>query len=136
MVHSLKLLAYLLHELYTKVYLMYLCEMTEAKYHIHKYMVLQSSKLFYFKVSSEILRQDSQSSYSFGKIQNVGETGLSEEKHFVFHWRKISYFVFIYIFPLVLLHTSSFQIYTNIYIYFLMKELYIIYIYIYIYIYV
>ena len=37
-------------------------------------------KLCYCKVSSEVLRQDSQSSYSFGKIQNVGETELSEEK--------------------------------------------------------
>ena len=55
--------------------------MTGAKQHIHKYMVLQCSKLFYYKVSSEFLRQDSQSSYSFGKIQNVGETELSEEKN-------------------------------------------------------
>ena len=31
-------------------------------------------------------------------------------KSLVFHWRKISYFVFIYIFPLVLLFISSFQI--------------------------
>ena len=37
-------------------------------------------KLCYCKVSSEVLRQDSQSSYSFGKIQNVGETELSGEK--------------------------------------------------------
>ena len=29
---------------------------------------------------SEFLQQDSQSSYSFGKIQNVGEIELSEEK--------------------------------------------------------
>ena len=43
-------------------------------------MVLQCSKLIYYKVSSEFLRQDSQSSYSFGKIQNVGETELSEEE--------------------------------------------------------
>ena len=28
----------------------------------------------------EFLRQDSQSSYSFGKIQNVGDPELSEEK--------------------------------------------------------
>ena len=44
-------------------------------------MVLQCPKLFFYKVSSEVLRQDSQSSYSFGKIQNVGETELSEEKN-------------------------------------------------------
>ena len=43
-------------------------------------MVLQCSKLFYYKVSGEFLRQDSQSSYNFGKIQNVGETKLSQEK--------------------------------------------------------
>ena len=61
------------------------------------------SKLFRYKVSGEFLRQDSQSFYSFGKIQNVGEKELSEEKNLVFHWRKISYFAFIYIFLLVLL---------------------------------
>ena len=64
----------------TNVYLMYLCEMTGAKQHIDRYMVLQCSKLIYHKVSSKFLRQDSQSSYSFGKIQNVGETELAEEK--------------------------------------------------------
>ena len=48
--------------------------------YIHNYMVLQRSKLIYYKVSSEFLRQDSQSSYSFGMIQNVGETELSEER--------------------------------------------------------
>ena len=40
------------------------------------------SKLFRYKVSGEFLRQDSQSLYSFGKIQNVGEKELSEEKKF------------------------------------------------------
>ena len=59
---------------------MYLCEMTGAKQHIHKHMALHCSKLIYYKVSSEFLLQDSQSSYSFGKIQNVGETELFEEK--------------------------------------------------------
>ena len=49
--------------------------MTGEKKHIHKCMVLQ---LFYYKVSRDFLRQDSQSSYSFGKIQNVGETEISE----------------------------------------------------------
>ena len=44
------------------------------------YMVLQCSNLIYYKFSGEFLRQDSQSSYSFGKIQNVGETELYEEK--------------------------------------------------------
>ena len=58
---------------------MYLCERTGSKQHIHKYMVLQCSKLFYSKVSSEFLRQDSQSSCSFGKIQNVGDLEFSEE---------------------------------------------------------
>ena len=65
-------------------------------------MVLQCSKLFYYKVSSEFLRQDSQSSYSFGKIQNVGETELSDEKNLVFRWGKMSHFVFIYIFSVSL----------------------------------
>ena len=40
----------------------------------------------------------------------IGEAKLSEEKKLVFHWRKISYFVFIYIFTLVFLLISSFQI--------------------------
>ena len=48
--------------------------------YIYKYMVLQCSKLIYYKVSCEFLQQDSQRSYSFGKIQNVGETELSEER--------------------------------------------------------
>ena len=89
-------------------------------------MVLQCSKLFYSKVFSEFLRQDSHSSFSFGKIQNVGDPDssfsfgkiqnvgdpeLSEEKNLVFQWRKISYFVFTYIFPLVLLFISPFHIY-------------------------
>ena len=43
-------------------------------------MVLQCSKLFHYKVSGEFLRKGLQSSYSFGKIQNVGETELSEEE--------------------------------------------------------
>ena len=59
---------------------MYLCEMTGVKQHIHKYMVLPCSELFYSKVFSRFLRQDSQSPYSFGKIQNVGGSELSEEK--------------------------------------------------------
>ena len=45
------------------------------------------SKLFYCKVSSGFLRQDSQSSYSFGIIQNAGvkeKLRLSLEKSFIF----------------------------------------------------
>ena len=80
--------------------------MTGAKYHIHKYMVLQCSKRFYTKFSSRILWKDSQNSYSFAKIQNVGGLEFSEENNLVFHWRKISYFVFTYIFQLVLLFIS------------------------------
>ena len=49
-------------------------------------------KALSFNVSSGFLRQDSQSSYSFGKVQNVGSPELPEEK-IVFHWRKVSYFV-------------------------------------------
>ena len=48
--------------------------------YIHNYMVLQCSKLIYYKVFCEFLQQDSQRSCSFGKIQNVGETELSEER--------------------------------------------------------
>ena len=54
--------------------------MTGAQQHIHKYMILQCSKLIYYEVSSEFLWQHSQSWYSFGKIKNLGETELSEEK--------------------------------------------------------
>ena len=46
-------------------------------------MVLQCSKLFYCKVSNEFLRQDSQSSRSFVKIQNVRVPELSQEKNSV-----------------------------------------------------
>ena len=56
-------------------------------------MVLQCSKLFDSKVSSGFLQQDSQRSYSFAKIQNVGATELSEvkksiliKKDFIFHF--------------------------------------------------
>ena len=45
-------------------------------------MVLQCSKFLYNKASSTFLRQDSQSSYSFGKIHKIGETELSEEDYF------------------------------------------------------
>ena len=44
-------------------------------------MVLQ---LFLFKVSSGFLLQDSQSSYSFDKIQKVGGAELSEEYIYIF----------------------------------------------------
>ena len=55
-------------------------------------MVLQWSKLFYHKLSSEYLRLDSQTSYSFGntvyynfiQIQKGGETELSEENIYWF----------------------------------------------------
>ena len=57
---------------------MCLCEVTGVTYsQVHGSPVLKTLLL---QVSSEILRQDSQSSYSFGKIQNVGETELTEEK--------------------------------------------------------
>ena len=52
-------------------------EWSKVRYsQVHGFAVL---KLFYSKVSSGFLRQDSQSSYSFGKIQNVGGPELSEE---------------------------------------------------------
>ena len=54
-------------------------------------MVLQFSKLFYCKVSGGFLRKYSESSYSFGKIQNVGvpevlkkKFGVSLGKGFIF----------------------------------------------------
>ena len=70
-------------------------------------MVLQCSKLIYSKVFSGFLRRDAQSSYSFGKIRNVGDPELSEEKKisaslekdfiFLFHIYFSASFVFIYI---------------------------------------
>ena len=44
---------------------------------LHDFPVL---KALFSKVSSEFLRQDSQSSYSFGRIQNIGGPELSEEE--------------------------------------------------------
>ena len=59
---------------------MHLREMTGAKWHIHKYMVLSAQSSFFPKVSSSFAGQDSQNSYRFGKIKNVGRTKVSEEK--------------------------------------------------------
>ena len=42
-------------------------------------MVLQCSKVFHSKDSSGSVREDLQSSYSFGIIQNVGGPEFSEE---------------------------------------------------------
>ena len=81
-------------------------------------MALQCSKLFHNKVSSEFLRQYSQSLYNFGKIQNVGETELSEEIYNIYTHTHI------YIYKILL--TSLFSYIYNIHIY-------TIYIYIYIY---
>ena len=39
-----------------------------------------STQNSFITVFSEFLRQDLQSSYSFGKIQNLGETELFEQK--------------------------------------------------------
>ena len=55
--------------------------MIGAKWHIHKYMILQYQELFYYKASSGFLRQDSQSYYSFGGIQYVGDSKFSVEKN-------------------------------------------------------
>ena len=70
------------------------CEIIGGKQRIHKYMALQFSKLFHFNVSTGQLPQDSQGSY-INKIQNIGGLKLSEEKNLVFHWRYISYFLFV-----------------------------------------
>ena len=59
---------------------MYLCEVTGAKQHIHKYIVLQCSIFIHSKVVTGFLRQNLQSPYNFGKIQSVGGIELSEEK--------------------------------------------------------
>ena len=41
---------------------------------------MNTINIYIYVVSSEFLQQDWQSSYGLGKIQNVGETKLSEEK--------------------------------------------------------
>ena len=53
----------------------------EQNDNIHKYMVLQCQELFYYKTSSGFLREDSQSYYSFGGIQYVGDPKFSVEKN-------------------------------------------------------
>ena len=82
-------------------------------------MVLQCSKLFYYKVSGDFLRQNSQSSYSFAKIQNVGETKSSEEKNSASLEKDFIFYFHIYFFACF----AS---------YFLISYIHIIYIYIYI----
>ena len=61
------------------------CKMTGAKKGIHKYMVLQFSKLFH---SLDFYDKIDSAHCSFGKIQNVGELELSLsislEKDFIF----------------------------------------------------
>ena len=58
---------------------------------------LQCSKPFHSNVFIGFQQQDSQSTYSFGKIGNVGVLELSEEKiGKVFHWENIPYFNFTY----------------------------------------
>ena len=80
-------------------------------------MVLQCSKIFYFKVSSKFLRLDSQSSYSFGKNQNVGGTELSEEKFSVSLEKDLISFSYIFfLFPRFIYIYIYIYIY-NIYIY-------------------
>ena len=41
-------------------------------------------KALFYKVSTDHLRQDLQSSYSFAKIQNVGDTELSQGEIYCF----------------------------------------------------
>ena len=71
-------------------------------------MVLQCAKHFYYKVSGEFLQQDSQSSYSFGKIQNVGEAELFEEKKFSVSLEKdFILYIYIYIYILSVRQTTQ-----------------------------
>ena len=44
------------------------------------YMVLLCSKIIHSKASTGFLRQDSQNSYNFGKIQSLGDIELSEKE--------------------------------------------------------
>ena len=82
-------------------------------------MILQCSKVFYSKDSSGSMREDLQSSYSFGIIQNVGGPEFSEEmkkkkkkisfslkKDFIF--RLHAYTIIIkHSFPIMVPHTTS-----------------------------
>ena len=65
---------------------MYLCEMTGANY-----MVLQCSKLFYYKVSSEFLQQEFHTVLAKSKMQEKQnflkkKTSVSLEKDFIFRF--------------------------------------------------
>ena len=60
-------------------------------------MLLQCSKLFYFKISSGFLKQDSLSSYSFGKAQNVESPELKNKKKISISLEKDFIFRLIYI---------------------------------------
>ena len=92
-------------------------------------MVLQCSKVFQWKVLTGLLRQDSQCSYSFGKIQNVGD---QEARTFWiefycfrerFKIRELYIYIHIYIYIYIYIYMYGY-IYTYIYIY----HIYIIYI--------
>ena len=101
--------------------------MTGAKKHIINYMVSQCSKLFCIKDFSGFLRQGCWSSYSLGKIQNVGRkktfsVSLKKNSLFQFHL----YFSASFALYLLVSHTHT-HIYIYIYIY---MYIYILYIYI------
>ena len=86
-------------------------------------MVLQWSKIFYYKVSSEFLWQDSQSLYSFGKIQNVRETELSEEKKNECFLGEIFHIPFSHIY--IYIYITSIYTYSEIYIYIYILHIYV-----------
>ena len=87
--------------------------MAGAKEDIHKYMVLQRSKLFYYKVSGEFLRQDLQSSNSFGMIQNLGSPELSEEKIQCFIGERSHIHLYTYIYIYIYIYVCIYRVITG-----------------------
>ena len=87
----------------TNVYLMHFCQITGARWHIHKYMVLVcSKKAFYSKVLTDFVLRGWLGTCKFGKIQNVRNLELSELA-LTNHWKKISFgtvcvYIHIYIY--------------------------------------
>ena len=84
-------------------------------------------KAFHSKVSGGFLWQDLQSSYSFGKIQNVGHPELSkeivsQEKDFIFQFH-------VYFSASIYIYIIYIYIYIYIYKYYIVHSIYNTYIY-------
>ena len=81
-------------------------------------MVLQYSKLFQSKLSTRLLRQDSECSCSFGKIQNLGDLEyriyIGDLDLYIYKDNYISRLDYIYIYIYTVINRSSTVISVNI----------------------